>query len=128
MQVYNGSLKDSTKALIQNNSQYVKNVLLKTKGLNAPKSATYTIDETVAKYNPGLTKDEIKAWVWYRKKQGIPMTSWKSYFVKENQSLLNSWLEKEIIFFDPTVNDLVPFAIYTFGNVYCGIKKYNFFF
>jgi len=123
MQVYNGSLKDSTKALIQNNSQYVKNVLLKTKGLNAPKSATYTIDETVAKYNPGLTKDEIKAWVWYRKKQGIPMTSWKSYFVKENQSLLNSWLEKEIIFFDPTVNDLVPFAIYTFGNVYEKISK-----
>ncbi len=122
MKQYKGQLKAETKRLIELNKNYVKNVLMAEKGLNAPKGETYTIDETVKKYNPGLTKDEIKAWVWYRKKKGIPMTSWKSYFVKETKEILNSWIEKEILFYDATVNDLVPFAIFTFGNIYDKIK------
>jgi len=125
---YRGSLKESTSQLIKMNEKYINSVLFNDvgKGLNAPKSKTFTIDETVAKYNPGITRPEIEAWVWYRKKQGIPMYSWKSYFVKENQSLLNSWIEDEVVFFDPTQNDLVPFAVFVFGNIYdkiTGLKK-----
>lgn len=40
-----------------------------------------TFEEVVSKYNVGITKEEIQAWVWYKRRLGIPMLGWKEYFL-----------------------------------------------
>jgi len=47
-----------------------------------PEKLVMTFDEVVAKYNQGITKEEIQAWVWYRRRLGIPMHGWDKYYLK----------------------------------------------
>ncbi len=121
MKRYTGSLDPEIQELLDNNLAAIKG--LNAPGLARPTGATYTIDETVKKYNPGITLDEVKAWVWYRKKQGVPMSSWKSYFVKESETLLFNWVKKGVVFFDPMQDAYVPYPVFVFGNLYTKIAK-----
>jgi hypothetical protein len=38
--------------------------------------------EVVTKYNKGITKEQIQAWVWYRRRLGIPMNGWEDYYIE----------------------------------------------
>lgn len=116
MKVYKGKLTESAKQLIKENPFTVEQLLKTNFGLNAADSKTYTIEESVKKYNQSLSIDEIKAWIWYRKKQGIPMYAWKKYFVNETKTLLLNWVKKGVLFIEN--KSYVPYAIYTFGNIY----------
>jgi hypothetical protein len=40
-----------------------------------------SFDEVVKLYNKGISVDEIKAWVWYKRSLGVPMTGWGKYFL-----------------------------------------------
>lgn len=46
------------------------------------KSKSITIAEAIKKYNDGISEDEIKAWVYFKRKYGNPMKGWESYFLK----------------------------------------------
>ncbi len=41
-------------------------------------------DEKLKQYNENFSEDEIRAWVWYRRSTGIPMTGWEKYFIADN--------------------------------------------
>jgi hypothetical protein len=40
-----------------------------------------SFDEVISLYNKGLTEEEIKAWVWYKRSLGVPMKGWDKYFL-----------------------------------------------
>ncbi|MBU0489981.1 MAG: hypothetical protein KKA07_06620, partial [Bacteroidetes bacterium] len=40
--------------------------------------------QVVELYNAGISKDEIKAWVWYRRKHGVPMNGWNEFYLNGN--------------------------------------------
>lgn len=56
----------------------VKNKLLDNP-IDGPK--TQTVEQTIKKYNPGLSIEEIKAWVYYKRRFGNPMRGWEAYFL-----------------------------------------------
>jgi hypothetical protein len=123
MKRYTGKLDSKTEDLVKNNLRFLTGLMGANMGLGKSQSKTFSIDETVAMYNPGITKEEIKAWVWYRRSQGVPMTSWKSYFVKESKTLIFDWIKTGVIFYDPTTNSYVPYPVFVFGNLYTKISK-----
>lgn len=45
-------------------------------------SRTQTVADTLLKYNPGLTEDEIRAWVYHKRRFGNPMRGWEKYFME----------------------------------------------
>lgn len=116
MKQYTGPLSTATKALINANKNQLERLFSKGLGKVANSSLVYTLEESVEKYNAGLTKDEIKAWVWYRRKTGIPMTNWKPYFTDPSESELAKWVSAGILFYDN--GNLVPLPIFAFGNIY----------
>lgn len=125
MKQYTGKLSKEIQQLIYDNKQLLIR-LLGTKGLGkvASGSSVYTIQESIEKYNPGITHDEIKAWVWYRRKKGIPMDNWKSFHAEPSQKELLKWVNAGILFYDAThKGELVPFPIFVFGNLYEKISK-----
>lgn len=82
-----------------------------------------TIDETIEKYNAGISKEEIQAWVWYRVSKGIPMHGWENYKVKMTENTKLNLVTKRALFFDPIEKELVPYPVYVFGNIYSKINK-----
>ncbi|WP_435415030.1 SNF2-related protein [Polaribacter aestuariivivens] len=120
MKVYRGKLTESAANLIKASGFRVAQLLDTKQGLNAPEGKTYTIEESVEKYNSTLSLDEIKAWVWYRRKSGIPMYSWSKYFVNDTKKLLFEWVNKGVLFIEN--ENYVPFAIFTFGNIYAKLN------
>jgi hypothetical protein len=54
----------------------VENSIIKVEGFRV-----LTIEETVKKYTPELTENDIKAFVWYNQTLGIPMTGWEKWFM-----------------------------------------------
>jgi len=118
---YTRKLSAEISNIVKNNKDLLTGLIGSSQGLKKPASKTYTIDETVEKYNPGITADEIKAWVWYRKKQGVPMHSWKSYFVVDSEKLRFNWMKKGVLFYDG--DNYVPYAVFTFGNIYTKLHQ-----
>jgi hypothetical protein len=104
-------------------SQVLDNVLKQIdelKGLGAAENKKLTFDEVMAKYNAGITKPEIKAWVWYKQHQGIPMTGWEAYHLEGTGRVLLSQLHTLVrqgaLFYH--AGEMMPFPIYTYGNMY----------
>lgn len=125
MKHYTGKLNPQTEAKLKNNLQRIQRYLAgphKALGRVGASKIT-TIEETVAKYNPGITDDEIKAWVWYRRGVGIPMHLWKKYIVPMTESYQLKLVQSGVLFFDPTAKTLVPFPVFVFGNIYEKIGK-----
>ena len=78
-----GKLSTNTRDDINNNADSINALLDKQeKGRKYSKGDVLSFKEIVAHYNPGLTTDEIKAWVWYKRSIGVSMTGWEDYFLK----------------------------------------------
>lgn len=116
MKQYKGNLTPETKALISQHKDRLERLLSGRLGKVSSNNLVYTLEESIEKYNAGLTQEEIKAWVWYRRKMGIPMTNWKAYFTNPSENDLKKWVSNGILFYDN--GNLVPFAIFVFGNIY----------
>lgn len=56
---------------------------------STPKKKTITVEESIGLYNPGISADEIKAWVWYKRQFGNPMTGWEKYFIGGKNKEIN---------------------------------------
>jgi len=40
-----------------------------------------SFEEVIGLYNQGISVDEMKAWVWYKRSLGVPMKGWDKYFL-----------------------------------------------
>ncbi len=83
-----GALPNDLSKLISKNKSSINKVLKRADKLNGLGKLPTTKDnnllsaaEVIKRYNAGISKDEIKAWVWYRRSIGVPMTGWEKYFI-----------------------------------------------
>ena len=69
---------------------------------------TLSFNDMVERYNAGISADEIKAWVWYRRSIGIPMHGWEKYFIDSKQGIKEDILvaQKETLVKDNHFRDL----------------------
>lgn len=123
MKQYKGQLNPETKNLIH---QYKDRLVRLLGGTGLGKVATdnskvYTLQESIEKYNAGISQDEIKAWVWYRRKTGIPMHNWKPYFANPSATDLKKWVDNRVLFYDN--GNLLPLPIFAFGNIYTKLNQ-----
>ena len=119
MKIYRGPLDKALQEKIKANINTINEAIsLQGLGRVSNGNTTTTIDETIKKYNTGITKKEIQAWVWHRKNQGLKMASWKTYFVNMTESLKLKFVQDKLLFFDPITKSLVPFPVFVFGNLY----------
>ncbi len=68
------ALSPATIAILENASQKDKE--------EEKKGDTLTFDEVFELYNDGIGFEEVQAWVWYKRSNGIPMTGWEKYYLK----------------------------------------------
>ncbi len=85
------SLATTMVKALDENPNLIKSALSHTKrlrglgqlpGTTKKTTNTQSFSEVVARYNQGITKEQIQAWVWYRRRLGIPMTGWEEYYLK----------------------------------------------
>lgn len=82
-----GELPQDLKNLIKQNKNSISNTLKRAEKLNGlghlpqGKHQMMNFSEVVKQYNTGISEDEIKAWVWYRRNLGIPMYGWEKYYI-----------------------------------------------
>ena len=80
-----GILNPYTSTHIRGNRNVIEHVLKQSKqlkGLGDADGKKLSFDEVVAKYNKGITEPEIKAWIWYKRRMGVPMSGWEKYYLK----------------------------------------------
>jgi hypothetical protein len=57
-----------------------------------PKSSQtyYTVEDSVKFLNPGISDDELKAWVWYKRLHGNPMKGWNKWYIDSDTDSKNT--------------------------------------
>lgn len=73
---YGSGDKSNQSAVSQKAPDYEKQIV-KVEGFKV-----LTIEDTVKKYTPQLSDNDIMAFVWYNQTLGIPMTGWEKWFIK----------------------------------------------
>lgn len=118
MKQYTGELKESIASLVRNSEATIKRILsMGLHGLGSPGDKVFTVEESIKRYNKGLTKAQITAWVWYRKEKGVPMHNFKKYFIKkESKTKLNLLVKKGNLFV--SARGLEPEPVFLYGNMY----------
>jgi len=81
-----GALPTDLSSLISKNKKAIGKTLNRAEKLNGlgklpSKNNMLSANEVIKQYNAGISKDEIKAWVWYRRSIGVPMTGWEKYYI-----------------------------------------------
>ncbi|MBI4946502.1 MAG: SNF2 family helicase, partial [Bacteroidetes bacterium] len=79
-----GWLNPALVSVILSNSDKILKVVKEAKQLHGlgDTSKTMSFDDVVARYNKGISFEEIKAWVWYKRSLGIEMKNWERYYIK----------------------------------------------
>lgn len=78
--------KESTD-LIRHHSATIRHALRRAEKLNGlgflptGHKSLFSFAEMLKRYNTGISDDEIRAWVWYRRSIGIPMYGWEKYYI-----------------------------------------------
>jgi hypothetical protein len=90
------------------------------RGLGRTENKTLSFDQVVERYNKGISREEIEAWVWYKRQQGVPMSGWNRYYINEKGRQLEERLKQlvhqgALFYLD---GELLPYPIYTYGNMY----------
>jgi len=103
------------------------------KALKSKKTKVLKIDdrqsfqETLKRYNKELSEDEIRAWIWYQRKNSNYLdekvilnkkNGWSAYIIRkeEENTYLKQWLGGGIIaYFE---GDFIPSVLYYAGNIY----------
>ena len=110
-------------ALLRANPDRVRHALDSARsleGLGRTSGQAIPFSEVVARYNKGISFDEIQAWVWYQRAQGVPMTGWEPYYVQGRGRALEEKLDALVrsgaLFYHD--GKLLPYPVYTYGNIY----------
>jgi len=120
MKVYKGNIHSETLTLIEASKEKLKRLI--SVGLGKVSTPTYSLEESVAKHNVGISKEEIQAWVWYRRQNRIPMENWQTYHVDMTQERLTYFVSQGFLYIDPILNTYVPYPVFVFGNIYTKIN------
>jgi hypothetical protein len=77
-----GELGDLVQNEITSNLEVIEKLVEKSKKEKEySASDTLSFKQVVSSYNKGISDDEIKAWVWYKRSIGIAMSGWEAYFL-----------------------------------------------
>jgi hypothetical protein len=76
--------------LITSNKRIINKILSETDTINGlgrfnmekAGKETLSFNEVFKLYNEGISKEEVQAWVWYKRTLGVPMTGWERFFLK----------------------------------------------
>lgn len=117
-----GSIPPGIDAFMSEHEDALREVLRKSQNLSglgglgeATVSKMLDFSDVVEKYNKGISEDEIKAWVWYKRNQGEPMKGWKKYYdVKDSE--IDKWVKKGVLFYH--AKNFLPYPVYAYGNMY----------
>jgi len=113
-----GKLNPQLSDSIVQNKTILKKALQRGKLSGLGNSSTVIpFSEVVSRYNQGISKDEIKAWVWYRRKNHIPMRGWDNFYIKSDEEKeLKRLISAGVLFYMD--GQLLPYPVYTYGNMY----------
>jgi len=78
-------------SLLLANSDKILKILQETQKLKEGLKGTgkkMSFDDVIAKYNKGISYEEIKAWVWYKRSLGVEMKGWERYYINGGNVLL----------------------------------------
>jgi hypothetical protein len=86
-----GWLNPAMVSVILANSDKIMKIMTEAKQLQGlgNTSGKMSFDDVIARYNKGLTFEENKAWVWYKRSLGIPMKGWERYYIKGGEMVEN---------------------------------------
>ncbi|HEY4787994.1 MAG TPA: hypothetical protein VIH57_18195 [Bacteroidales bacterium] len=113
-----GYLRPGLRKAIYDNRSVVEKVLKQSQnlsGLGFVEGKKVSFTDVVKMYNAGISEAEIKAWVWYKRKQGVPMTHWNKIY-KIADSDLSTLVKAGAMFI--CGKEFMPLPIYSFGNMY----------
>src|SRR5438045_2136574 len=82
-----GALQPGLKKRITENESTIKSILLDAQhfdGLGNTTEGKVPFHEIIKQYNKGISEEEIRAWVWYKRKLGVPMNGWDKYTTAKN--------------------------------------------
>jgi hypothetical protein len=118
-----GAINPYLSTRIRGNRDIVERVVRESNelsGLGDTEGQVLSFDDVVARYNKGISEAEITAWIWYKRKLGVPMKGWEKYYLKQTGKALEEKLFDLVragaLFY--TSGELLPFPIYTYGNMY----------
>jgi len=115
-----GKLSKSMSKKIRDNAEIIEQVLNQSKGLKGlgrvNNREKMSFEEVMKLYNKGITDDEIKAWVWYKRQKGIPMSHYPAKYNVKGNNELKQLVKSGALFVSGKT--FLPFPIFTFGNMY----------
>ena len=122
-----GRLEPGMSKLVQENSAVLEKVLEQSKTLNGlgriNSKEKMKFSEVMNLYNKGISEDEIKAWVWYKRKQGVPMHHYPEKYKIKNDTDLKKLVKSGALFVEK--KSFLPFPLFTFGNMYERLQEVN---
>ncbi len=98
-----GELGSYTRARLAARRDSIQRLLDEDPGLNGlgkTSSEVMPFSEVVERYNKGISRSEIEAWVWYKRSVGVPMKGWENYFLKSGERTQNVKVKAETILYD----------------------------
>ncbi len=114
-----GKLSGPVSKMIKENASIIeaslgqKNSL---KGLGKVTNNKMSFTEVMQLYNKGISEDEIKAWVWYKRQKGIPMKHYPAKYKISGKEALKKLVKAGALFVHK--KSFLPLPIFTFGNMY----------
>ncbi len=115
-----GALPECMQAKLQQNKETIAKVLSRSHLQGLGKTDTLTnFSEVLKRYNPGISEDEIKAWVFYRRTyHKIPMRGWENFFIDDGkvEKELDRMVKAGVLFY--FAGKYLPYPVYTYGNMY----------
>lgn len=96
-----GELPNCCKNLISQNTALIQGIYKKAEAINGfaglgklpakqkgvdETNRVMSFDEVFKLYNQGISETEVKAWVWYKRSQGVPMIGWEKFYLKGDKS------------------------------------------
>ncbi|HEY4785936.1 MAG TPA: SNF2-related protein, partial [Bacteroidales bacterium] len=113
-----GELRQDLRKSIHDNKSVIEKVLKQSQNLNGlgfveGKKVAFT--DVVKMYNEGISEAEIKAWIWYKCKQSVPMTLWTNIYKVDDKDL-PALVKARAMFV--CGKEFMPLPIYSFGNMY----------
>lgn len=100
------------------NKDLIAKVLKKSdnlKGLGFVEGKKVAFADVVKMYNEGISEAEIKAWVWYKRKLGVPMLHWSKLY-KVTDADIPQLVRVGALFMSG--KEFLPLPIYSYGNMY----------
>lgn len=120
-----GSVNSDVLELVENNKGGLNDLLNKLEREFSASSNIFTFDDNDLLYNKGITTNQKKAWVYYKRSVlNIPMQGgWKKYYLKGSteqpfgtSTELTELVKDRAIFYSN--GQFLPLAVYSWGNIY----------